>query len=119
MSKDREAPTHAVNLICEGTLIMGDIRTTNDIRIDGIIKGKIDTSGRVVIGNTGKVEGDIKCSNIDIQGYVLGDMAVSGHVSLKAPANITGNITSSTLSIESGVVFNGNSQMVCKETSKP
>ena len=42
----KENPGNAVNLLCEGTVIVGDIKTKNDIRIDGIIKGKIITSGR-------------------------------------------------------------------------
>ena len=41
----KENPGNAVNLLCEGTVIVGDIKTKNDIRIDGIIKGKIITSG--------------------------------------------------------------------------
>ena len=45
----KENPGNAVNLLCEGTVIVGDIKTKNDIRIDGIIKGKIITSGRLVI----------------------------------------------------------------------
>ena len=44
----KENPGNAVNLLCEGTVIVGDIKTKNDIRIDGIIKGKIITSGRLV-----------------------------------------------------------------------
>ena len=54
----KENPGNGVNLLCEGTMIIGDIKTKNDIRIDGIIKGKIITSGRLVIGNTAKVEGN-------------------------------------------------------------
>ena len=50
----KENPGNAVNLLCEGTVIVGDIKTKNDIRIDGIIKGKIITSGRLVVGNTAK-----------------------------------------------------------------
>ena len=51
----KENPGNAVNLLCEGTVIVGDIKTKNDIRIDGIIKGKIITSGRLVVGNTAKI----------------------------------------------------------------
>ena len=59
----KENPGNAVNLLCEGTVIVGDIKTKNDIRIDGIIKGKIITSGRLVVGNTAKIEGNIDCCN--------------------------------------------------------
>lgn len=114
MSKENTG--NAVNLLCEGTVIVGDIKTKNDIRIDGIIKGKIITSGRLVVGNTAKVEGNIDCQNVDVQGVVLGDIVASGVVALKSPARVVGNITSSVISIEPGVMFNGNCQMAKKDS---
>ena len=112
----KENTGNAVNLLCEGTMIVGDIKTKNDIRIDGILKGKIITSGRLVVGSTAKIEGNIDCANIDVMGVVLGDIQASGIVSLKAQARLIGNIISNQLSIEPGVVFNGNCQMQRKET---
>ena len=100
----KENPGNAVNLLCEGTVIVGDIKTKNDIRIDGIIKGKIITSGRLVVGNTAKIEGNIDCCNVDVLGVVLGDIQASGTVSLKSSAKVIGNIVSSVLSIEPGAV---------------
>lgn len=111
----KETTGNAVNLLCEGTVIVGDIKTKNDIRIDGIIKGKIITSGRLVVGNTAKIEGNIDCANVDVCGVVLGDIQASGMVSLKAPAKMMGNICSAQLSIEPGVVFNGSCQMQKKD----
>lgn len=111
----KENPGNAVNLLSEGTVIVGDIKTKNDIRIDGIIKGKIITSGRLVVGNTAKIEGNIDCVNVDVLGVVLGDILASGAVALKAPAKIIGNICSSSISIEPGVMFNGNCQMLKKD----
>lgn len=107
--------SNAVNLLCEGTMIVGDIKTKNDIRIDGIIKGKIFTNGRLVVGNTAKIEGDIDCGNVDIMGVVFGNIVATGTVALKAPGKVIGNITSAVLSIEPGVLFNGNCQMTRKD----
>lgn len=111
----KENPGNAVNLLCEGTMIVGDINTKNDIRIDGSIKGKIITSGRLVIGNTAKVEGNIDCINIDVLGVIVGDIRATGTVSLKSSANVTGNISTAVIAIEPGVIFNGNCQMTKKE----
>lgn len=111
----KENPGNAVNLLCEGTIIVGDIKTKNDIRIDGIIKGKIITSGRLVVGNTAKIEGNIDCVNVDVLGIVMGDIQASGAVALKSPAKVIGNISASVISIEPGVIFNGNCHMLKKE----
>lgn len=112
----KENTGNAVNLLCEGTMIVGDIKTKNDIRIDGILKGKIITSGRLVVGSTAKIEGNIDCANVDVMGVVLGDVQASGIVSLKAQAKLIGNIISNQLSIEPGVIFNGNCQMQRKDS---
>ncbi len=112
----KENTGNAVNLLCEGTMIVGDIKTKNDIRIDGILKGKVITSGRLVVGSTAKIEGNIDCANVDVMGVVLGDVQASGIVSLKAQARLIGNIISNQLSIEPGVIFNGNCQMQRKDS---
>ena len=112
----KENTGNAVNLFCEGTMIVGDIKTKNDIRIDGILKGKVITSGRLVVGSTAKIEGNIDCANVDVMGVVLGDVQASGIVSLKAQARLIGNIISNQLSIEPGVIFNGNCQMQRKDS---
>ena len=44
----------ALNLLSEGTQITGDLHASNDIRIDGELKGKIFTKGRLVIGQMAK-----------------------------------------------------------------
>ena len=115
----KENRGYAVNLLCEGRVIVGDIKTKNDIRIDGIIKGKIITSGRLVVGNTAKIEGNIDCCNVDVLGVVLGDIQASGTVSLKSSAKVIGNLGSSVLSLEPRVIFNGNCQMTKKEGREP
>ena len=50
----------ALNLLSEGTQITGDLHASNDIRIDGELKGKIFTKGRLVIGQMAKVEGEVR-----------------------------------------------------------
>lgn len=115
----KEVNSNAVNLLCEGTMIVGDVKTKNDIRIDGMIKGKILTSGRLVVGNTAKIEGDVECGNIDVMGVVMGNITASGTVSLKSPARVMGNIVSAVLAVEPGVMFNENCQMVKKEAHEP
>ncbi|MCC8173556.1 MAG: polymer-forming cytoskeletal protein [Odoribacter sp.] len=107
----KEVMTNAVNLLSEGTTIVGDIKTKNDIRIDGNVKGKIITTGKLVIGNTAKIEGDIECVNIDILGEIIGNIISTGNVTLKSPAKIKGNMISKALAVEPGAVFNGSCQM--------
>ncbi len=40
------------NTISKGTVIVGDISSNGDFRIEGNIEGNINTSGKVVVGKT-------------------------------------------------------------------
>lgn len=102
-----ESQSSGVNAICEGTIINGDIIAKNDLRIDGALNGNISTSGRIVIGVTGNITGDISCHNIEILGSVTGNVEASDVVTLKGEAKVNGNIITKHLSVEPGIIFNG------------
>jgi cytoskeletal protein CcmA (bactofilin family) len=111
MSKNNDVQPTTVNLICDGTSIKGDVDASRDIRIDGYLNGKINVNGKVVIGGTGKIEGDIKCKTIDVSGTVQGNIQASEMVTLKASALILGNITTDKIAVEPGAKFTGSCKM--------
>ncbi|MFZ1749972.1 MAG: polymer-forming cytoskeletal protein [Saprospiraceae bacterium] len=94
------------NSIVEGTLINGNINAQNDIRIDGILKGKLECKGRVIIGPQGKIEGDINCLNAIIEGAFTGNLAVKDLLSIKETAVINGDIVTDKLLVQTGAIFN-------------
>lgn len=104
-TKEVEAPS--VNLIGSGTIIEGDVTTTGDIRIDGLLKGGIKVKGKLVVGASGAIDGDVDCLNGDISGAVKGKVIVSELLSLKSTAKVTGDIFTSRIAIEPGATFTG------------
>lgn len=109
----------AVNLISQGTEITGDIKSAGDIRIDGILNGNLNTKGKVVIGPTGRVKGEVECKNSEVSGTVDGKISVTQLLNLKASSKIIGTIVTSKLSIEPGAVFTGNCAMKDGENGGP
>jgi len=97
----------SVNLIGSGTIIEGDISTTGDIRIDGSLKGGIKVKGKLVLGISGTIEGDIDCQNGDISGSIKGKVVVSELLSLKESAKVNGDIFTNKIAIEPGAIFTG------------
>tara|TARA_B100000900_G_scaffold328679_1_gene288977 strand:+ start:6599 stop:7021 length:423 start_codon:yes stop_codon:yes gene_type:complete len=100
-----------VNLIGVGTTISGDITSSGDIRVDGTLKGSINTKGKVVVGSTGVVEGDVVCQNADISGELKAKISVSELLSLKTTAKLDGDIVTNKLAIEPGATFSGSCSM--------
>jgi cytoskeletal protein CcmA (bactofilin family) len=113
----------SISRICENTKITGTIETTGDIRIDGTLEGSVSSTGRVVIGLKGKINGDLHCSCIDVSGKIKGNIIANDILILKEKSVLVGEITVQKLIIESGATFNGlckmpNNEAVGKENSK-
>jgi cytoskeletal protein CcmA (bactofilin family) len=111
MAKFTEIENNSINLLGVGTEISGDITSNGDIRIDGSLKGNLKTKGKVVIGETGSVIGEIQCKNSDIEGRLEGKINVSDLLSLKAVSSIKGDIICRKIAIEPGAKFTGNCSM--------
>jgi len=111
MAKNNETEPVAINLISNGTEISGDVKSTGDIRIDGILTGNLNTKGKVVIGPTGKVNGEVICKNSEVSGTIEGKIIVSQLLILKVSSRINGDIETLKLSIEPGALFSGNCKM--------
>ena len=99
------------NQFCEGTVIEGEIKSSSDVRLDGAIHGNIISSAKVVIGQKGKLEGELRCQNGDVSGTVKGRVEAKDMLFLKATASIEGDIIAGKLVVEAGAVFNGTCRM--------
>jgi cytoskeletal protein CcmA (bactofilin family) len=111
MAKNNIADNQSVNLIGVGTTIEGDITTNGDMRIDGSLTGSINVKGKLVIGVSGFVEGEIICQNADVSGTIKGKIGVSELLSLKASAKLSGDIITNKIAIEPGAAFSGSCSM--------
>lgn len=110
--KNETAPvTGGHNQIVNGTEIKGDVTSTGDIRIDGKLVGNLQIKGRLIVGTTGIIEGDIVCANATVSGTIQGRVKVSELISLEREARITGDIITSQISIEPGAKFTGTCSM--------
>lgn len=111
MNGRQDSSGSSINLIGSGTVIEGDIRSNGDLRIDGAVHGQVHSKAKVVIGNTGLVEGDINCQNADISGTVKGKTTVNELLFLKASSKMNGDIVTGKLIVEVGASFTGSCNM--------
>jgi cytoskeletal protein CcmA (bactofilin family) len=101
----------SLNRIVEGTTIEGEIKSESNIRIDGKVKGIIVTKGRLVVGTTGVIDGEVVCKDADIEGSVNGQIRVSGLLSLKETSKFSGDIVTNKLNIQTGAMLSGTLSM--------
>ncbi|MDR0660688.1 MAG: polymer-forming cytoskeletal protein [Prevotellaceae bacterium] len=108
-----------INRISNGTTVVGTIDTNGDLRIDGRVEGNINSAGRVIIGETGFVKGDLVAKMLDVMGQFEGTIIVSETTVLKGSATVIGSLTPGKLVVEAGAKFDGTCIMTTKEAAKP
>ena len=96
--------------------IAGTFRSEGNIRLEGIVEGKIICKGKVVIGESGKVEGDIDCVDADISGTIIGNINASGIVNINKGGNVNGDITAENIKMDLGAKFIGRSLMKSQQS---
>ena len=106
---------NTINRISVGTIIKGEIVSSSDIRIDGTFDGKVQSNGRVVIGESASVKGDIICENLDLWGKVDGNVYVKDTLSLKQGCTVNGNVHIRRFCVELGSTFNGNCKLITED----
>lgn len=98
-------------IIGESTFIQGTLTAKDTTRIDGRVKGEVKSEGTVIIGETGKVQGDIDAVNILVAGTVVGNLRVRERMEVTHTGRILGDILTKTLIVDEGASFKGNCTM--------
>jgi cytoskeletal protein CcmA (bactofilin family) len=105
-------PAAVETLIGRQTEVLGDVRFTGGLHVDGKIKGSVSVAGgdkaaALSISESGVIEGDVRVPNIMLNGLVVGDVRSTERLSLASKARINGNVHYKVLQMESGAVING------------
>ena len=106
-----------LNVIVEGSKVIGDMITESNLRIDGEVKGNVTVAAKIVIGKNGRIDGNLTCGSADIEGIVDGLIKTEGLLALRSTAQIKGEITTSKLQVEEGANFSGNCKMSAGSSS--
>lgn len=110
--KDGKRKDGEVNgYIGKDVTIEGRLSFASTVRVDGTVRGDIETTGTLIIGESGRVEGTIKVGSTIITGEVRGLVEASKRVELKSPCKLFGDIKTPSLMIGEGAIFEGNCTM--------
>jgi cytoskeletal protein CcmA (bactofilin family) len=108
---DEVENSNKINMIGVGTTIEGNITSSENIRFDGNLVGNLITKGKVFVGQSGKVTGEIRCKNCEVEGVIDGKVVVEELLSLRAVSKLFGEIKTGKLAIEPGATFTGKCDM--------
>lgn len=120
--KDKSSNTHYDTLISSKTEIVGDVRFSGGLHVDGVIKGNLLAeagSGAVVrVSDQARVEGEIHAPNIIINGPVIGDIHSSEYIELAKHAQVSGDVYYSMMEMVLGASVNGQLHHVADKSTE-
>ena len=94
-------------VVASGTTIEGKFNASENVRLDGQIKGEVKCSQRLVMGESGRIEGNIQTKDAIILGNIEGEIVVEGTLHLKGTAFIKGKIQAKYMIVDEGAQYIG------------
>lgn len=106
--------TRLSSLVAPGVQITGDVAFTGGLRIDGRVAGKLvgqtadgQPASLLVLSESGRIEGSVRCSDAVINGAVDGDLDIENFLELQSNAVVTGTIRYRQLKMDVGATVQG------------
>ena len=98
-------------LVGRNTQILGDVRFSGGLHVDGVVKGKViadeDDSAMLSISEEGRVEGGVRVPHLVLNGMIEGDVYVTQRIVLSPKARVNGNVYYKVLEMSGGATVNG------------
>lgn len=98
-------------LISRATRVNGDLHFTGELQIEGKVTGNIyaddEKDAKLVIADTGVVEGEIRAPVVIVNGKVVGNIHSGKHLELAAKGNVTGTVHYNSIEMVKGAQLNG------------
>ena len=115
-SNDANFSDEIETVIGKNTQMKGSINSSANMRIDGTVEGEIIIAGEAIIGEAGRVIGNITAGSVLISGEVNGNITAENKLEIMPSGKLYGDIKASVLSIAEGALFKGQSKMEAKST---
>ncbi|HSA23611.1 MAG TPA: polymer-forming cytoskeletal protein, partial [Myxococcota bacterium] len=89
-------------------VVVGNVRSTGDIQIEGSVEGDV-RSQVVIVGESATIRGEVVAEEVVVHGRVIGRLR-GVKIRLSATARVEGDIVHKTIAIENGAHFEGSVQ---------
>ena len=90
------------NIVVDGTL-----SGTENVIVEGNVRGRIELKSDLRIGGTARVEATVHARNVTVEGTLIGDVSADNRVELLASSRVDGNIKAPRIVVSEGAKFKG------------
>lgn len=92
----------------------GELNFRGSFRIDGFFKGKINSETMLVVGDTGRVEAEVRAGQVVVNGEVKGVINALDLVEIHGKGRVIGTINTPRIIVEDGAYL----EVTCQTTDK-
>ena len=113
-----------IGFLDRGVKLEGNLDLAGAFRIDGEVKGKVHCAERLIVGENGRVEGELDSALISVAGHVQGVIIARNRIEILPSGMVEGELHTPCLIIEAGGVLEGHCHMRAEKqpaeaTAKP
>lgn len=102
-------------VISAGTIIEGKFSASEDVRLDGAIIGEVRCEKRIVMGESGRIDGTVNSYDLVVRGTIKGDVNIKNLLHLQNTSYVEGTITAQNIIVDEGASYSGE----CRVGKKP
>jgi cytoskeletal protein CcmA (bactofilin family) len=106
-------------ILSSGVSIKGSVKFQKELLIDGEVEGKIDSNGRLTIGEHAKIKGEIRTKSVIVDGTVEGNITAAERCELRAGCTVNGDIESPRLVVDEAATFIGSAKIATTPKAPP
>ncbi len=96
----------------KNTTFEGKLEFSGTVRVDGRVKGEIVGDGTLIVGDSARIEADVRVTYLVVSGEFRGSLFAGERVEIRSPGKVFGNIHAPAVIIEEGVIFEGQCRML-------
>ena len=119
----QKKPPQIKTLIGEGTVITGELRFSDGLRIDGEVVGDVVAEGErrsiVVISEKARITGKVKAGHVIVNGHITGPVLAEDLLELQPKAVVVGDVTYEVLEMHQGATIRGELRPLQAQEDKP
>ena len=101
------------NVLNQDVEVVGILRFTDDLLVDGSVEGRIESDGVLTVGGNAfiksadKEKSTVQTKSVIVHGRVHGDIEVTDRVELAATAEVIGDVSANKISLQEGAILVG------------
>ena len=98
-------------ILSRGVSIIGSVKFRDQLLIDGDVKGDINSTGTLTIGEHASIQGEVRSKSVTVQGTVEGNIFATERCELLAGCTLRGDVEAPRLIVDENATFLGSAKV--------